>query len=187
MHDHRRVTRGLVTELLQEFVEFVVVTLYARIGFGNKVLEQPRPLHKKKEELVDISFAMSTSVLTEFLILRVLSNEIRTLQCLLAYALDDGLHEFDISQFCLCEESIDPVHLRKERANGVVASRLVDNHLANTNQIVALGKYTTGEPWKQKKGWSMRLAHKGESMHRMSVQALLVQQNVRWRSCPRQN
>ena len=81
---------------------------------------------------------MSTSVLTEFLILRVLSNKIRTLQCLLAYALDDGLHEFDLSQFCLCEKSIDPVHLRKERANGVVASRLVDNRLANIDQIASL-------------------------------------------------
>ena len=73
---------------------------------------------------------MATSALTEFLILRVLSNEIRTFQCLVAYTLDDGLHELDISQFCLYEKSIDPVHLRKERANGVVASRLVDNRLA---------------------------------------------------------
>jgi hypothetical protein len=78
---------------------------------------------------------MPTSVLTELLILRVLSNEIRTFQCLTAYALDNGLHEFDILQFCLYEKSIDPVHLRKERANGVIASRLVDNHLVNINHI----------------------------------------------------
>jgi len=82
---------------------------------------------------------MPTSVLTEFLILRVLSNEIRTFQCLAAYALDNGLHEFDILQFCLCEKSIDCMHLRKERANGVVASRLVDNHLVNINQIASSG------------------------------------------------
>jgi len=68
MHDHQRVARGLVTELLQKFIEDVVVALYARIGFGNKILEQPRPLDEKKE-LVDISFAMPTSVLTELLIL----------------------------------------------------------------------------------------------------------------------
>ena len=55
---------------------------------------------------------MATSALTEFLILRVLSNEIRTFQCLVAYTLDDGLHELDISQFCLYEKSIDPVHPR---------------------------------------------------------------------------
>jgi len=82
---------------------------------------------------------MPTSVLTEFLILRVLSDEIGTFQCLVAYALDDGLHELDVSQFCLCEKSIDPMHLRKERANGVVASRLVDNRLANINQIASSG------------------------------------------------
>jgi hypothetical protein len=55
MHDHQRVTRSFVTELLQEFIEDVVVALYARIGFGNKILEQPRPLYKK-EELVEVSF-----------------------------------------------------------------------------------------------------------------------------------
>ena len=77
--------------------------------------------------------------LTEFLILRVLSNEIRTLQCLVAYALDDGLHGLDISQICLCEKIIDLMHLRKERANGVVASRLVDNRLANIHQSVSSG------------------------------------------------
>ena len=82
---------------------------------------------------------MPTSILTEFLILRVLSNEIRTLQCLVAYVLDDRLHELDISQFCLCEKSIDFIHLRKERANGVVASRLIDNRLVNINQIVSSG------------------------------------------------
>jgi hypothetical protein len=136
MHDHQCVARSLVTELLQQFVEDVVVALYARIGFGNKILEQPRPLHKK-EKLVEISFAMPTSVLTEFLILRVFSNEIRTLQCLVAYALDDALHGLDISQFCLYEKSIDPMHLRKKRANGVIASRLVDNRLANINQIAS--------------------------------------------------
>ena len=48
MHDHQRVARSLVTELLQKFVEDVVVALYARIGFRNKILEQPRPLHKKE-------------------------------------------------------------------------------------------------------------------------------------------
>jgi len=58
MHNHQRVARSLVMELLQEFVEDVVVGLYARIGFGNKILEQPRPLDKKKrEELIDTSFA----------------------------------------------------------------------------------------------------------------------------------
>ena len=56
MHDHQRVARSLVTELLQEFVEDVVVALYTRICFGNKILEQPRSLYKK-EELVEISFA----------------------------------------------------------------------------------------------------------------------------------
>ena len=95
MHDHQRVPRGLVTELLQKFIEDVVVALYACIGFGNEVLEQPRPLHKKRE-LVEISFAMPTSGLTEFLMLRVFSNEIRTFHCLVAYPLDDGLHELDI-------------------------------------------------------------------------------------------
>jgi hypothetical protein len=138
MHDHQRVARSLVTELLQKFVEDVVVALYARIGFGNKILEQPHPLHKR-EELVDISSAMPTSVLTEFLILRVLSNEIRTLQCLLAYALHDGLHGLDIPEFSLCEKSIDSMHLRKQRVNGVVASRLVNNRLANINQIASSG------------------------------------------------
>ena len=137
MHNHQRVARSLVTELLQEFVEDVVVGLYARVGFGNKILEQPRPLHKKRDE-TPVS-QMPTSVLTEFLILRILSNEIRTFQCLMAYALDDGLHELDITQFCLCEKSIDPMHLRKERANGVVASRLVDDRLANINQIASSG------------------------------------------------
>ena len=48
MHDHQRVPRSLVTELLQKFVEDVVVALYARIRFGNKILEQPRPLHKRE-------------------------------------------------------------------------------------------------------------------------------------------
>ena len=56
MHDHQRVARGHITELLQEFVEDVVVALDARIRFGNKILEQPRPLHKKREVLADISF-----------------------------------------------------------------------------------------------------------------------------------
>jgi len=40
-------------ELLQEFVEDVVVGLYAHIGFGNKILEQPRPLDKKRERGVN--------------------------------------------------------------------------------------------------------------------------------------
>ena len=57
MHDHQRVTRSLVTELLQEFVEDVVVALYTRISFGNKILEQSHPLHKKGGVLVDISIA----------------------------------------------------------------------------------------------------------------------------------
>jgi len=48
MHDDQRVARSLVTELLQEFVEDVVVAFYARIGFGNKILEQSRPLYKKE-------------------------------------------------------------------------------------------------------------------------------------------
>ena len=48
MHDYQRVARSLVTELLQEFVEDVVVALYAHIGFGNKILEQSRPLYKKE-------------------------------------------------------------------------------------------------------------------------------------------
>ena len=57
MHEHQRVARSLITELLQEFVENVVVALYACIGFGNKILEQSRPLYKKREALVGISFA----------------------------------------------------------------------------------------------------------------------------------
>ena len=48
MHDHQRVACSLVTELLQKFVEGVVVALYTRIGPGNKILEQPRPLHEKE-------------------------------------------------------------------------------------------------------------------------------------------
>jgi len=49
MHDHQRIARGLIAELLQQFVEDVIVALYARIGFGNEILEQPRPLYKKKK------------------------------------------------------------------------------------------------------------------------------------------
>jgi len=49
MHEHQRVARSLVTELLQELVENVVVAFYALIGFGNKILEQSRPLYKKRE------------------------------------------------------------------------------------------------------------------------------------------
>ena len=48
MHDDQRVARSFVAELLQEFVEDVVVAFYARIGFGNKILEQSRPLYKKE-------------------------------------------------------------------------------------------------------------------------------------------
>ena len=76
--------------------------------------------------------------LTEFLVLRVLPNEIRTLQGLMTYALDDSLHGLDVAQFCCYEKSIHLIHLRKERANAVVTSRLVDNSLTNVGQVVSL-------------------------------------------------
>jgi len=86
---------------------------------------------------------MSTKFLTKFLILGVLSNKIGTLQCLVTHALDDGLHELDIPQFCLCEKSIDFIYLRKEKVDRVVASRLANNCLTNINQITSLGNV----PW----------------------------------------
>src|SRR5271168_1452474 len=129
MHDHQRVSRSPVTKLLKEFIENVVVALHESVGFRNQILEQPHPL-QARDEFVCISSAMP-SELTEFLILRVLSNEVRTLQCLITYALNDGLHGFNIPQFCLGEKGIHLSHLRKESANGVVTSRLVDNYLIN--------------------------------------------------------
>ena len=71
------------------------------------------------------------SQLTEFFILRVLPNKVRTLQGLLAYALDDGLHGHDIPELRLYEKGIHLIHLRKERANGLVTSRLVGHGLMN--------------------------------------------------------
>lgn len=44
MHDHQRVSRSPVTELLQEFIEDVVVVPNTRVSFRNQILEQPRSL-----------------------------------------------------------------------------------------------------------------------------------------------
>jgi hypothetical protein len=48
MHDHQRLAHSLVTELLQKFVEDVVVAFYMCIGFRNKIIEQSRPLDEKE-------------------------------------------------------------------------------------------------------------------------------------------
>ena len=77
------------------------------------------------------------SQLTEIIILRVFSNEIRTLQGLMTNTLDHALHGLDISKFFFHEKRIHLIHLRKERANGVVTSCLVDNYLININRQVA--------------------------------------------------
>ena len=75
-----------------------------------------------------------SSQLTEFLILRVLLNEIQTLQRLTIYVLDDGLHELNMLQFCHQERGIHLIHLQKKRANGVIKSRLGDNYLINIDE-----------------------------------------------------
>jgi hypothetical protein len=116
-----------------------------------------------KEMNAHISSEISTQ-LTEFLILRVFSNEIRTLQSLIAYTLDHGLHGLNILKIFFHEKSIHLIHLRKERANGVVTSFLVNNHLININrQIASPVNVGWAEPWKQKRGLSMQLGHKGGS------------------------
>ena len=102
--------------------------------------------------------------LTEILILRVFSNEIRTLQRLITYTLDHGLHGLNIPKIFFHEKSIHLIHLRKERANGFVTSCLVDNHLINIDhQIALLVNVRWAEPLQQQRGSSMLLGHKGGS------------------------
>src|SRR5437879_391772 len=93
----------------------------------------------------------------------------------MTYALNDGLHGLDIPQFCCYEKGIHLIHLRKERANRVVASHLVNNSLTKHRSGYITGKRETGGPWKQKRGQSMPLVHKGGSRYGMSKQPLLVQ------------
>ena len=53
MYDHQRIARRPITELLQEFIEDVVVAPHALVSFGNKILEEPRSLHDK-DKFLDI-------------------------------------------------------------------------------------------------------------------------------------
>ena len=48
MYDHQCIARRPITELLQEFIEDIVVARYALVGFRKKVLEKPRPLYKER-------------------------------------------------------------------------------------------------------------------------------------------
>lgn len=74
MHNQQSVSCSPVAELLHEFIEDVVVIPNTRVGFGNKILEQPRSLYKR-DECTGLGAEISTQ-LTEILILRVFSNEI---------------------------------------------------------------------------------------------------------------
>ena len=55
MHDHQRIPRSPIAELLQKLFKDIVIVLHERLGSGgDQVLEQPRPLNET-DKLVDIS------------------------------------------------------------------------------------------------------------------------------------
>jgi len=54
MHDYQRIACSPVAELLQKPVEDIDVALHACVGFGEQVLEQPRPL-KETDQIINTS------------------------------------------------------------------------------------------------------------------------------------
>jgi hypothetical protein len=44
MHNHQRIARGPITELLQEFIEDLVIILHMLVGIGQKIFEKPGSL-----------------------------------------------------------------------------------------------------------------------------------------------
>lgn len=75
--------------------------------------------------MVKIVHKSEDDLLTEFLVLSVLSNKIRALQRLLRYSLDNFLHRLDIPELCICENDIHFVHLGQQRANSGISILLV--------------------------------------------------------------
>ena len=78
--------------------------------------------------------------LTEFLVLSILSNEIRALQRLLRYSLNNFLHRLDIPDFCLNEKDIYFVHLWQQSANRGISILLVDDLLRKHFSDLITGK-----------------------------------------------
>ena len=185
MHEHQHVACSLVMELLQEFVKDVVVALYARIGFRNKNFEQPHPLYKKGRinqhqfhNVNKCSYRISYSV--------------NTLEWNMNTPVFAGICAQWWSSWTqyptvlpVWEKYRPHASLKGESKQSCHESSGQWSSDKHKSDCIAR-KSATGQPWKEKKGQSMWLAHKGGSMHGpMSVQALLVQQNTWWQSCPR--